>query len=216
MKQNKEQNYTEAELVLNLTLDKIKLTHTPTMATWLDAQVILNPSEQILFEKLWLRAKKDIESWQEEELKVKFIAPLLELCDLIDGQGYETYLEKTISATVDGYFLKTKADFMISKGIMDKPLRPYFHVQEWKPHKKPTGDSMAQLLEGMLIAQALNEDGLPIYGCEVVGKQWSFTVLEGKQYCTSESFNVTKKDELLQVIAILKKFREILITKLLR
>ncbi len=216
MKQNKEQNYTEAELVLNLTLDKIKLTHTPTMATWLDAQVILNPSEQILFDKLWLRAKKDIESWQEEELKVKFIAPLLELCDLIDGQGYETYLEKTISATVDGYFLKTKADFMISKGIMDKPLRPYFHVQEWKPHKKPTGDSMAQLLEGMLIAQALNEDGLPIYGCEVVGKQWSFTVLEGKQYCTSESFNVTKKDELLQVIAILKKFREILITKLLR
>lgn len=216
MKQHKEHNYTEADLVLNLGLDRVKLVLTPTTAEWLDAKTLLTAEEQILFDKLWKRAKQNIEAWQEEELKVKFIAPILELCDLIDGEGYETYLEKTISATVDGYFLKTKADFMISKGIMDKPLRPYFHVQEWKPHKKPTGDSMAQLLEGMLIAQALNEDGLPIYGCEVVGKQWSFTVLEGKQYCTSDSYNVTRKDELLQVIAILKKFREILITKLLR
>ena len=216
MRQNKEQNYTEADLVLNLGLQNLELVYLPLMQEWVGATVILTEIEQTNFEKLWLRAKKHIKAWQEEELKVKFIAPLLELCDLIDGQGYETYLEKTISAVVDGYFLKTKTDFMISKGIMDKPLRPYFHVQEWKPHKKPTGDSMAQLLEGMLIAQALNEDGLPIYGCEVVGKQWSFTILERKQYCTSESYNVTKRDELLQVIAILKKFREILITKLLR
>ena len=104
---------------------------------------------------------------------------------------------------------------MVATGILDKPEKPYFHFQEYKPHKKPTGDSMAQLLEAMLIAQKENSNEKPIYGCEIMGAMWRFVILEGKTYCISKAYDCTEKDELLQIIAILRKFRHILETELL-
>lgn len=74
---------------------------------------------------------------------------------------------------------------------------------------------MAQLLEAMLIAQAINNNQNPIYGCEVIGKQWSFVVLIKKEYCISKAYDCTDKEELLEIIAILRKFRHILETQLL-
>jgi hypothetical protein len=50
----------------------------------------------------------------------------------------------------------------------------------------------------------------------VVGKQWSFVILEGKQYCISESFDCTKEHDLLKILSVLRKFKEILETKLLK
>ncbi len=108
-----------------------------------------------------------------------------------------------------------KADFVIGSGLMDYMEKPYFHFQEYKPNKKPTGDSMAQLLEAFLIAQEKNADGKPLYGCEVVGDTWKFITMENNQYCVSKRFDSTDKEELLQIIAILRKFRYILETRLL-
>jgi hypothetical protein len=48
-----------------------------------------------------------------------------------------------------------------------------------------------------------------------MGKLWNFMVLEEKNYCISESYDCTKQDDLLQIIAILRKFKEILETRLL-
>jgi hypothetical protein len=39
--------------------------------------------------------------------------------------------------------------------------------------------------------------------------------MEAKEYCISETFDATKREDLLKIIAILRKFREILETKLL-
>jgi len=74
---------------------------------------------------------------------------------------------------------------------------------------------MAQLIEAFLIGQAKNKDGMPMYGLEIVGKQWSFVVMEGKTHCISKSFDCTDKEDLLQIIAVLRKFKEILETHLL-
>ena len=74
---------------------------------------------------------------------------------------------------------------------------------------------MAQLLEAMLIAQHENGNEMPIYGCEIMGKNWNFVILEDKSYCISETYDCTKKEGLLQIIAILRKFRHILETELL-
>jgi hypothetical protein len=107
---------------------------------------------------------------------------------------------------------------VIAKGVLDYMQRPYFHFQEYKPKKNPTGDSMAQLLEAFLIAQTKNKkDGIeiPLYGCEIVGKLWTFVTMESKEYCVSKSYDCTEREELLQIIAILRKFKEILETTLL-
>jgi hypothetical protein len=104
---------------------------------------------------------------------------------------------------------------MMAKGILDVFETPYFHFQEYKPHKNPSGDSMAQLLEAFLIAQERNKNGLPMYGVDIIGKQWSFVIMEGKDYCISETYNSIERMGLLNIISILRKFKYILETRLL-
>jgi len=214
-KQNKERNYSEAELINMFGLMRIPDQSTPLMQEWLQATALLTPAEKITFDDILQDAKQNIAGWQEEDLKMQFIAFVLRLGYLRNHLAYHTYFEKTISATVEGHFLKTKTDFMVAKGVLDLPQTPYFHFQEWKPLKNPTGDSMAQLLEAFLIAQETNKNGKPLYGCEVVGKQWNFVTMEAKTYCISKSYDCTDELDLLQIIAILRKFKEILETRLL-
>jgi hypothetical protein len=215
-RRNKAHIYSEADLVIMLELERIVTEYTPAMFELIDSEILINERDRLAIEILRVRAQKHIAGWLEEDLKMKFLAPILELAGLIDGDAFETYFEKTVSATVDGNFLKTKTDFMISKGFLDRAQKPYFHFQEWKPQKKNGGDSMAQLLEALLIAFEVNDKKFPIYGCEVVGKQWTFVILEGKRYCISETFDSTKERDLYKIVSILRKFKEILETRLLK
>jgi hypothetical protein len=64
---------------------------------------------------------------------MKFIAHILDLGLLTDGNGIIGYFDKMISATVEGTFLKVKSDFMMAKGILNVHKQPYFHFQEYKP-----------------------------------------------------------------------------------
>ncbi len=216
VKQNKIQIYSEAELILQFGLTRLvgNQAH-PLMVEWLDAQVQLNDAEHYLFNTIWKDAQKKINGWHEEDLKMKFICFVLLLGHLEDNGQYNTYFERIVQGMVEGQFLKVKTDFMVAKGVLDKPQQPYFHFQEWKKHRDPNGDPVAQLLEAFLIAQTLNNDHNPIYGCTITGKYWEFVVLQDKTYCISESFDCTKQQELLQIIAILRKFKQILETRLL-
>ncbi len=45
----------------------------------------------------------------------------------------------------------------------------------------------------------------PVYGAYVVGRHWYFIVLDVKIYGESLAYDATKKDELMQIVAILKK-----------
>lgn len=212
---NKIRNYSEADLILEFGLTRLITEYTPLMTEWMNAETTLNEFETIIFQKICWRAKKEVLGWQEEDLKMKFIAPVLELANLVENDEFQSYFEKIVSSTIDGHYLKTKTDFMVAKGILDKPQQPYFHFQEWKPHKRPTGDSMAQLLEALLIAQEINQHKFPMYGCEVMGKQWSFVILQDKTYCLSKSYDCTEQDDLLKIIAILRHFRHLLLTQFL-
>lgn len=210
----KAKSYTEADLIEMFQLIRIVETKTTRMSEWISAEPpVFSEFEQYIFDELLRNVIKNIAGWSEEDLKMKFISGVLPLGKLTDNERFLTYFEKTIFATIEGHFLSTKSDFMVATGILDKPKKPYFHFQEYKPHKKPSGDSMAQLLEAMLIAQYENEK--PIYGCEIMGGMWRFVILEEKSYCVSKAFDCTEKEKLLQIIAILRKFRHILETELL-
>ncbi|MFN0200627.1 MAG: hypothetical protein ACKVTZ_03865 [Bacteroidia bacterium] len=215
-KQNKEKQYTEAELIVTFGLTRtVGSDSHPLLQEWLQAETTLSSSEIELFEDIYEDAHQNIAGWQEEDLKMKFISFVLRLGHLKNNHRYHTYFEKTVFATVTGIFLKTKTDFMVAKGVFNMPQVPYFHFQEYKPQLNPTGESMAQLVEAFLIAQTKNANGKPLYGCEVIGKQWSFVLMEGAKYYVSDAFDATKRDELLQIIAILRKFKLILETHLL-
>ena len=74
---------------------------------------------------------------------------------------------------------------------------------------------MAQLLEAFLIAQEKNKNGKPMYGIDIMGANWRFVTMEGREYCISKAFDVTDKADLLSIISILRKFRDILETRLI-
>lgn len=204
--------YSEAELIGVFGLTRLvgNKSH-PLMAEWTGMGLVtLSTSEQELFDEILDEAQQKIAGWQEEDLKMKFISFVLRLGHLKDNPLFNTYFEKTVSATVDGKYLKTKTDFMAAKGILDRPEKPFFHFQEWKPQKRPVGDSMGQLLEAFLIAQTLNQAGFPLYGCEVIGEKWNFVVMQARAYCISKSYICTDRDDLLQIISLLRHFKSIL------
>lgn len=206
----------EAELIEMFQLTRLVGENTILMNEWLAAApALFDAVEQRIFDDLLRKAVKNIAGWSEEDLKMKFICHVLPLGHLEDNGRFLTYFEKTIFATVEGYYLKTKTDFMVASGILNLPKKPYFHFQEYKPTLNPTGEPMAQLLEAMLIAQHENKNGKPIYGCEIIGANWRFVIMEGRTYCISKSFDCTDKEDLLHIIAMLRKFRYILETELL-
>ena len=213
---NKVKSYSEAELIDMFQLKHIKSETVPLMAEWLDCSVTLTAAEQELFEDILTEAFEKIDGWKEEALKMNFIALLLVLGKLRrGGELFNNYYEETISAEVEGNFLKTKTDFMLAKGILDMPKTPYFHFQEWKKQKDPNGDPTAQLIEAFLIAQEKNKNAKPLYGATVIGQFWRFYIMEGKFYYSSNPYDCTQKDDLLKIIAIFRKFRWILENKLL-
>jgi hypothetical protein len=213
----KKKEWKEGEMIRTFGLTKIVGNETDLMQEWINVPPpVFSIFEQHNFDNVYQMGVQKIDTWSEEDLKMKFISHVLDLGLVVEDQGFASFFDKKLSAVVDGYALSVNADFIIAQGILDYMERPFFHFQEYKPSKNPTGDSMAQLLEAFLIGQVQNDDGKPLYGCEVVGKSWRFVTIERREYCLSKTYDCTDRDDLLLIIAILRKFREILETRLLK
>ena len=214
--ENSRKEWREGELIDTFKLNRIVLTETPLMQEWLTVSAPnLSAGEQYVFDKALQKAKKSIVGWNEEDLKMKFISKILELGDLMEDESVIGYFDKIISATIEDIKLTVKSDFMLATGILDVFKTPYFHFQEYKPYKNPSGDSMAQLLEAFLIAQEKNKNSKPLYGADIMGANWRFVIMEGRDYCISQAYDSVNKMDLLMIIAILRKFKYILDTRLL-
>lgn len=209
-------SYNEAEIIKMFGLKRLSgNTTTPAMKEWTESSTVLADWETYLFSTITHRLSDKIIGWNEEMLKMNFISPVLLLGHLTETEQYKTYYESSLEATVDGNFLKVRADMMIATGILEYPETPYFYFQEYKKVKDPKGDVTAQVLEAFLIAQELNKNNKSLYGCTVIGKYWEFMTMEQRTYCVSKSYDCTEQDDLMQIIAILRKFKEILETRLL-
>ena len=216
-KEVKIDTYSEADLIEMFNLIRLEGNEEHfLMKEWVNTTPLqLSHEEAFLFEKISEEVTRKIAGWKEETLKMKFISFVLFLGNMVDNGKYSTYFEETISATVEGHFLKTQTDFMVSTGILNKPKKPFFHFQEYKKLKNPSGDPVAQLIEAFLIAQEKNKNGKPLYGCTVTGKYWEFFVIQDKTYCISKSYDCTDREILKVIIAILRKFVVILNERLL-
>ena len=210
-------SYTEAELIKMFQLKRLAGNNQyPLMEELTNTNTTLNVGEQYVFDDISENLLTNIVGWNEEMLKMNLIAFVLRLGHLKETAQYKTYYESNLEATVKGYFLKVRADMMVASGILETPEIPYFYFQEYKKSKDPKGDVAAQLLEAFLIAMEQNKNDKPMYGCTVSGKYWEFYVMENDTYCISETYDATKKPDLMQIIAILRKFKHILETRLLK
>ena len=182
------------------------------LLNWLNTQDTLTATEQEFFEALALDSERDAPYYNEEELKIKLIGPLFRVANTEIPKQAKVYYERPISATVNNYELSVIADCLIAQPLpFGKPTHPYFFLQEFKKKRGEKSDPEGQLLCAMLIAQELNQDNRTIYGGYLFGTVWNFATLHGNQYCVSHEFNATRRNELLQIVFILRNLKNLIL-----
>lgn len=145
--------------------------------------------------------------WNEDELKMFFIGPLIEEADLTTDD-FQPFTQRQFSATIGNEEIGGRVDFLIAKGRR-LPELPYFCIHEYKQEPDKEGDPLGQVLAAMAVAYCINQDNHPILGAYVIGRSWFFVVLEDKQYAISNAYNAADED-IFQIFAILQKSKEII------
>jgi hypothetical protein len=195
--------------------------NTPLLTEWLSATGEINERDASILAESQAKLIKNADSWNEEELKMQFISLIMFIAKI--SEPIRIYYDREISEMVDGEFLLCKSDMMLSKGIGELIETPYFFMHEYKREKsspfggteRGLGDPVGQMLGGMLIAQAKNQNDKPIYGCYVQGRFWFFCVLQGYEYVISKSFEASEIEEVQQIIFILRKLNTIILERLM-
>ena len=183
---------------------------------WLTAQAELSAYQRESCDHLQKLLRLNNAGWNEQELSLHFIGPIFSLAE-ISSQQYNAFANRQISAQVGDVFLTGKSDGMIASGYRE-PEIPYFAFQrsvvtEYKKEKDPEGErnvapSEAQALGAMLVGQHLNGDDRPVYGSYVIGQNWYFMALQGKQYGVSPAYSASS-DDIIEVVRILLALKAI-------
>ena len=182
---------------------------------WLTAQPTdFSPLEKLLLDELPEELRENERSWNEEELKINFIGAVFRIAKLNVKGVMKTFFERSLSGTVQGKKISVIVDCMVaSPKKSGNPEAPYFFLQEYKRSKGDSHDPEGQMLAAMLLAQEKNEDKSPLYGCWVQGAAWRFTVLNGLEYCVSQTFDATNPTALLQIVLILRKLKKLILMR---
>jgi hypothetical protein len=146
-------------------------------------------------------------SWNEYDMSIMFIGPLFRLLDM-QNKKYRTFFNHYLTLEINGKEIAGRVDGMLAKG-WQIPTKPLFFMQEYKSESGPNGDPLGQLLIEMVAAQALNnEPEQALYGCYIIGRNWFFVVLQGKDYAVSDTY-VATQDSIFDIVGILKKIKKL-------
>ena len=193
-------------------LDKrFGLNQVSTMAAmdhWLAGRIETSELERYAISLFRAHLQTSGYDWNETELACNFIGPIMGLADFVTKQ-FSFFSERPFAGIVDGVELSGKPDGMIASGFRE-PEQPFFCFQEYKKQKDPEGDPAGQALAAMLVAQELNEHHYPIYGAYIIGADWCFMVLQGKQYAISPAY-VATRDDVFDIFCILKVLKQIIV-----
>ena len=166
---------------------------------WFSFDYNIDEDVENFLQKLLDKNAQLIFDYYEEDLKMYFLAPLLNKVDfLMMNEEVRGFYDAPLTYKTDKFIFSGESDFMISKGIQ-RAKKPYFFIQEFKKGKKLT-DPEPQLLAEMISAVELNKT-TTIRGAFITGADWYFVILEKLevdkyQYFLSQKFNSTKIDEL--------------------
>lgn len=126
----------------------------------------------------------------------------------------QVFYERSMSGEVEGVKISVKVDGMVATPTnANRPKVPYFFLQEFKRSLGDDHDPEGQMLAAMILAQELNKDGKPLYGCWLQGKNWNFTTLIGRNYCVSKQFDATEIEDLHQIVFILRKLKDLILNR---
>ena len=183
---------------------------------WVDTTFLATSFEDQLLD-FALQKYSDLgDGWNEEELKMHFISFILAAADINIPNVCKTFFERPLSGIIDDYELNIVCDCMVaSPRLAGDPDKPYFFLQEFKQAQRfGRTDPQGQVLVAMLLAQEINLNNNPLYGCYVIERQWFFTTLIKRNYCVTKAYDATKKEDLLLIVAILKNLKTLILNEL--
>ncbi len=169
---------------------------------WLTVVPAVSTDEKQRLGQLSQKLLNHVHDWNEEELKVYFIALLLDLIDFYQA-SYRPFLERDLSAPYgEDKRLWGKADFLVASGTQT-PKEPFFLFMNTKNNGILINDPLGQLLAEMVAAQKLNRHPHPIYGAYIIGRHWYFVILDDTTYAESLAYDATK-EEIIEIVSILR------------
>lgn len=190
-----------------------KVSKIESLDSWLSNLPSLTAIEKSTAQLYQNRLLKNIDNWNEQELSLGFIGPIINLIDFKVPYLLNFFAQRPLIGTVDGYELIGKPDGILAGGNFE-PETPYFSFQEYKKDVNSSGDPAGQNLAAMLVGQQQNENKEIIYGCYIVGRLWYFMVLDGKEYAISKSYSADDEAAVFEIIQVLKALRTILFERL--
>jgi hypothetical protein len=158
--------------------------------------------------QLRVQLRTMIEAWNEYDMSILFIGPLFNIVQSQERRIYRTFFNHSLKTILNNKEIAGRVDGMLAKG-WQIPSVPLFFMQEYKAESGPNGDPLGQLLIEMVAAQALNnEPEQTLYGCYIIGRNWFFVVLQGKDYAVSFAYDATQND-IFDIVGILKKIKKL-------
>jgi hypothetical protein len=172
---------------------------------WFEIPYQIKYEEVLFLGNLIEKHRTRMSFYMEEDLKAKFIIPILNLVDFMVAPISDWY-DGTLSGMVNGVEIKGFADFMVATGI-DQAKKPYFFIQEFKP-SVPDRNPEVQLLAELLIAIEKNRTNI-MRGGFIIGQYWKFVIVEKTgenqfEYVVSKSFDSLDLSDLKQIYVILQ------------
>lgn len=169
---------------------------------WLNNNIYIDdPTERFLADLIETN-KALLASYSEEDLKVKFIVPILnKICFQSYRKKIRDFYEVAMSYQTNQFILNGTVDFVVSEGLVESK-KPYFFIQEFKRHEEYS-NPRPQLLAELISAVELN-DWQFIKGAYIIGEIWHFVILEKLalhkyQYFISDIFVASKIEDLKSI-----------------
>ena len=179
---------------------------------WMSAKGTISTFDTQLIDHARKKLQLKWDEWNEEELKMHFISLVFFVAQLDEPNRISTFYERKFAGKVNDFSISLIVDCMIASPTNSgRPKSPYFFLQEFKQSLGDGHDPEGQMLAAMILSQEINKDNKPIYGCWLQGKNWNFTVLNGLEYCVSSQFDATDPNDLLQIVFVLRKLKELIL-----
>ncbi len=166
---------------------------------WFLNQTEIDNEVEMFLTDLIADNKSLIERYNEEDLKIYLISPLLNKINfLLRDKEIRGFYELPMRYATDQFILNGTVDFVVSEGLIESK-KPYFFIQEFK-RNEDYGNPRPQLLAELISAVELN-DWQFIKGAYITGGNWHFVILEKLelhkyQYFISQNFDSTKIEDL--------------------
>ncbi|MGB0930252.1 MAG: hypothetical protein ACPGVB_05725 [Chitinophagales bacterium] len=194
------------EVEIEFGLDRVK--KMPQLEEWLDTKNLQQEREiPPYISRLRKLLLENVDTWNEDELKMHFIAPFLLEIDFYNQPHYRVFTQRFMRLQTKTVEAAGRVEWMVATG-KQTPRNPFFFLQEYKPEKGPHNDPLGQLLIAMVDAQILNDaPKKPIYGCYNLGRFWFFVLLQEKIYSVSRAYDATRKNDMRDMIVIFKRVK---------